>query len=293
MASDIKPGIYPGVPDAEYRAWPYPSQSQLSMFRDPDLCELEVKDRLENPPEQNDGMRLGCDVEAALDGLAIRPNVQCLPDEIKVRRGKAWDEFREAHPGVEWLPKSEYKEVGEYVTQVESIVASIKRHDIAMRLIGGAQRQVSFVWDAKFIGQTGEEVAHRVKGRLDYWRPGVIADLKTTSYGGQRRVGQWAWWHGWDIQAAMYTDAMRELTGQEQSFYFVVVRTARPFVVTIYNGHNSTNAAGEFLQIGRSAYQVFLEQLAECRRTGVWHGYYEPTNPDSRVLDIQMPTYLA
>ena len=284
-------GIYENVPEELYRSWDCPSQSQLSLFRDPDRCELEVQYALDNPPESNDAMRLGTEVENALDGIQVHQNVKCLPDHIKVRRGKAWDEFKEGNPGIDWLPKSEYATFGEHIKQVGDIVASVKRHDLAMKLVDGAKRQVSFVWDAPCPSMSGDIVKHRVKGRLDYLKPGVIADLKTTSFGSQRRVGQWAWAHAWDIQAALYNDAMDDLLGVEHDFYFIVVRTSPPYVVTMYNGWHTTEAAGMFREIGRASYQITLERLAECRRTGEWNGYFAPDNPDSRVLDFQLPNY--
>ncbi len=286
-----EPGIYYDIPDPEYRAWPYPSQSDLSLFRDPDLCELEIQHKLNTPSESNDAMRLGTDVETCLNGDVVGGKVQCLPPEMKVRRGKAWDAWKEGHPGIDWVPMSEYKTHGEYITKVNAIAENVRDNALAMKLIDGAKQQVSFVWDAKFMSVGAEEVTHRVKGRLDYLKPGIISDLKTTSFGGQRRVGSWAWSHAWDVQAAMYTDAITALTGEGHRFYFVAVRTCEPYVVTIYDGHNTTEAAGMFLQIGRASYQIWLERLAECRRDGDWRGYYDPSNDESRVLDFYVPSW--
>ena len=69
------------------------------------------------------------------------------------------------------------------------------------------------------------------------------------------------------------------------------MRSAPPYVVTIYNGHNTTEMDGHYLMIGRNAYQQYLERLTECRRTGIWRGYFNPDNPDRRVLDIYLPAW--
>jgi len=287
--------LYPDIPEAKYRAWPYPSQSQLSWFRDPDLCELDIQYRLEHPTEQTDAMQLGHWIEAAVDGLPFGREVQKLPPEIKARRGAAWQEFSAANPGIEWLPTSEYAKHGERVDLAEACAASVKANPMASALLAGAERQVSFVWDAEFIGATGENVKHRVKGRLDYLKENVdlISDLKSSSRGGQRSVGAQAWGSAWDIQSALYTDAISSLRGKSFGFCFIVVRTSPPFPVSIYNGHNTAEEAGRMLSIGRSWYQRALEQLAACRETGRWRSFVEPFNfsdPES-VLDFQYPPW--
>jgi len=166
-----EPGIYFDIPDADYRAWDCPSQSLLSAFRDPENCELDIYDTMTTASETSDAMQLGLDIEAAIDGKPVRPNVQCLPDEIKQRRGKEWEALKATFPAVEFLPKSEYKSHGEHIAQVMAVANAVKADKKATWLLDGAKRQVSFVWDAKFVGMTGEEVTHRVKGRLDYWKP--------------------------------------------------------------------------------------------------------------------------
>jgi len=290
MSDIIEPGFYADVPDPTYRAWPYPSQSLVSLFRDDSLCEMDVKHYLETGKEQSEAMRFGDMVEAAVDGREVAPEVQQLPAGIKRRSGATWVVLRDENPGITYLPPSEYKKHGDAKAKAIEVAAAVKADKYAMSLVRG-EKQVSFVWDATFTNAGGLKVVHRVKGRLDYLdiERGIIADLKTTSYGGPRRLGYWARDHAWDIQAAMYTDAMASLLGKPMKFYFVVVRTSKPYPVSIYNGHNSTEMAGYLLGEGRFDYQQYLEQLAECKRTGVWRSYRHPSNVDEPILDLQWP----
>lgn len=291
------PGIYFDVPDAEYRAWPYVSQSTLGMFRDPDLCELEIRHRIEHPQEPTESMTLGLTVETALhDPSALGACIKQLPPEIKARRGAAYEALKEQNPGVEFLPRVEYEKRTAMFSQARAMAASIQSHDLAARLMDGARRQAAFVWDAEFVGESGKPVVHRVKGLLDYWNEelGAIADLKCLSAGGQRSVGRHVWQYAYDVQSALYTDAMRSLTKRaDLEFYFIVCRSIPPYVVTLYSGHNTTEMAGHLLAIGRSAYQIYLERLAECNRTGQWNGYTSPDAPGARVLDVQLPPWAA
>lgn len=190
-----EPGIYPGVPDAEYRAWPLPSYSMLALFRDEDNCELDVKWAIEHPREVTEEMELGNMVEAAVeDPDSIGVGVEKLPPEIKVRRGVAWQEFSKEHPGISFLPPAEYAKWEERIVLARDMAAAVHGDELAEKLIVGAERQVSFVCDLTFPGQDGE-VTHRVKGRVDYLHraEGIIADLKTTGMGCPRRIGASAW----------------------------------------------------------------------------------------------------
>lgn len=300
-APGATPGIFYDVPMEVYRAWPYPSQSQLRYWRDEELCELEIKHLLEAPDSQTEAMRLGCFYERAVDGLEISPDVQLLPPEIKARRGAAWEELRDNNPGVTFLPPSEYSTLKEQIEIAQSMAQATHAHPLAEKLLAGAKRQVSFVWDATFVGQSGEMVTHRVKGRLDYWQdkpigkmPKVIVDLKSTSAGGQRSIGRTAWQNGYDIQAALYTDAMRDLLKDpEIGFYFIFCRTKAPYVVSVYNGQNTAEMADQLLMMGRGHYQIALEKLGECRRTGNWRGYVDLAAPDSMVLDMMLPNWAS
>lgn len=287
-----EPGIYEDVPFEDYLEWDCPSQSLLSLFRNRELCELDVLYRIMNPPEQTPQMELGHLLEAAVDEPdSLGVNVQPLPDSVKARRGVAWQHLRDENPGVRFLPKTEWQKHRE---QTETLKAMAKQVNlVAGRLLENAKRQVSFVADLSFTGESGDKVSHRVKGRVDYLdeESGLILDLKSTYAGGQRNVGRTMWDFAYDVQSALYTDALEQLAGRGFGFLFIVCRTSPPYPVTIYDGHNTTEMANQFLDIGRRAYQVHLERLAGCVRENRWRGYFSPAQPDDAILDIELPSW--
>ena len=294
--AEILPGIYLDVPDDEYRAWPYPSYSLLSAFRDEGLCELDVEYRMANPTETTPQMELGTMVEIATHNPdVLMGNVEPLPDDIKQRRGKRWEALQEEYPGIEFLPQYEYQKWLSGVRQAVDMAEAVKAYPLTAKLIEGAQRQVSFIWDATFRGASGAPVTHRVKGRLDYLNTekDIIVDLKTGARGGQRAFGRSLWQYAYDVQSSLYTDAMNSLRGKTHRFYFAVVRSTPPYPVTVYNGHQTTEQQqpDTLLNIGRFAYQQYLEQLSECRSTGYWRGYFAPDAPDGLILDIMLPPW--
>lgn len=287
-----EPGIYDDVPFEEYLQWGYPSQSILSMFRNPDLCELDILYRLLNPPEQTAEMELGHLLEQAVDSPDdIIPGVKPLPPAIRQRRGEAWEELQENHPGVIFLPPSEWAKHIEKLDMLKAMARQVEL--VAGNLLKDTRRQVSFVWDAEFVGEGGEQVTHRVKGRADYVNDArrIILDLKSTSAGGPRAVGRVFYNYAYDIQSALYTDALSALVGVEFGFYFVVCRTSPPYPVTVYDGHNTTQAAGQFLDMGRRSYQVYLERLANCLATDNWRGYYNQYEPTDPIMEIELPSW--
>jgi len=290
-----EPGLYDDVPFEKYLEWDCPSQSLLSLFRNRDLCELDILYRLMHPVEQTPQMELGHLLEAAVDDPdSIGGNIQPLPTEIKARRGAAWEHLRDDNPNITFLPRTEWDK---YWERAESLAAMAKQVNlVAGRLLENVKKQVSFVADLCFTGESGDTVTHRVKGRLDYLdegdsEGGIILDLKSTASGGPRSVGRSMWDFAYDIQSALYTDAMELLLGKKFKFLFVVCRTSPPYPVTVYDGHNTTEMANQFLDIGRSAYQVYLERLAGCVRENRWRGYYSPVAPDDAILDIELPPW--
>jgi len=291
-----EPGLHFDVPFETYLEWDCPSQSVLSLFRNRDLCELDILYRLMNPPEPTQYMELGSLLEAAVDDPdSLGANIRPLPKEIKARRGLAWQTFRDENPGITFLPKTEWEKHNQQAQQLRAMAKQVNA--VAGKLLANAKKQVSFVADLSFTGESGDEATHRVKGRLDYLDEayledcGVILDLKATSYGGQRSVGRSMWGLAYDIQSALYTDAMEVLLGRKLKFLFIVCRTSAPYPVTIYDGHDTTEMANQFLDIGRRAYQVYLERLAGCVREDRWRGYYSPAQPDDAILDIELPSW--
>jgi hypothetical protein len=290
------PGIYYDVPDAEYRAWPYVSQSTLGLFRDPDLCQLEIKDRIEHPRGPTDEMELGTLFERTVNGEDVQGNVKLLPPEIKARRGAAWNALHDDDPSINWLPKSEFDKHMESIVVARAMAEHVHAHPFAGKVIAGATKSVAFVADLTFDGQSGQPVTHRVKGLLDYWNEeyGVIADLKSTVAGGPRSIGRSIHKYAYDIQSAVYTDAMRQLTGRDDiEFVFLFCRTIRPYVVSPYHGHHTASNDGELLAIGRIYYQKCLEEYAECVRSGVWKSYHDsdPDGASRNILTAVMPNY--
>lgn len=95
----------------------------------------------------------------------------------------------------------------------------------------------------------------------------AISDLKTTDDASPEEFIWTARKYGYDLSAAFYVDGVKAVTGVELPFVFIVVEKTAPYGVALYE------APEEMLNSGRAKYKAALAKIAECRRTGIWHGY--------------------
>ena len=94
-----------------------------------------------------------------------------------------------------------------------------------------------------------------------------ILDVKSTLdasiTGFARAIGK----YGYDLQAAYYTDAVKELTGLTLPFYFLASEKNGPHEAAVYK------ASDAMIETGRKKYRAALELLQWCREQGEYPGY--------------------
>jgi hypothetical protein len=138
------------------------------------------------------------------------------------RRGKAYQEWRAASVSADGCECSQSD-----FDKVEKIIASLRRHDAANRLLESASHsQLSVFWT--------DEHGHRRKARAD----GAVGqehwfDLKTTS--SEWRDLKYSFRRfGYDWQAAWYAEAARVAGFSRPDFFpFVCVQTHAPYRVKV------------------------------------------------------------
>lgn len=112
--------------------------------------------------------------------------------------------------------------------------------------------------------------------RPDWWGPGLILDLKTTSDASPaafaRSVVHW----GYHTQAALYVDVITEVGDSmapgpdftsPPEFYWIAVEKTAPFSVAVYHATEAT------LNAGRAALAEARERLSERRKPLEHRGY--------------------
>lgn len=180
-----------------------------------------------------------------------------------IRRGKAWDEFRDEHSAHLILTERD----------MEGILAmqqAVFQHPVAGPLVQGGQPEVSILAPGR-------------KCRVDYLAGGHWVELKSTADADPERFPAHLVRMGWHLQLSWYHDLIRDALGRELPGKLVVVETKAPFDVVVYT------LGQDVLEAGRRAYRRALDLLEEAQRTGRWHGYADDCEVPLRLPPWAIP----
>jgi len=135
---------------------------------------------------------------------------------------------------------------------------------------------------------TDPETGIEVKCRPDWIRVDEevvsIVDLKTACEAGREAFARSIANFGYDVQAALYTDIIRAVTGKKEvAFFFAVVEKDAPHAVAVYR------ASDELVEVGREKYRGALQLLKWCRENQQWPGY----QPRGEIESIDLPPWAA
>jgi hypothetical protein len=158
-----------------------------------------------------------------------------------------------------------------------------KDHDIVLAMREALVRQVGNL----FVGGVAERTyiwrdtrtGVLCKARVDYVRPGLLSDYKTSGSANPRAFRSRVWDNGHHIQAWWYLYAHELLTGESPSWRWIVQSTKAPHLVTAHKPTASLLGWAE--QQGRAA----LQQYAHCLRDGSWPGYGDVVWP------VELPSW--
>lgn len=152
-----------------------------------------------------------------------------------------------------------------------SIGARVHDHAHARRLLTGGRAEVTVRWTDAATGLA-------CKARLDYLRPTMLVDLKSTRDCGPRSFASDAARYLYHGQVAWYLDgaiAARMLPPDAET-WIVAVESEPPHDVACYS------VEGIDLEAGRALYRSLLELYEECTAAKWWPGKV----PDPRPLSL-------
>lgn len=147
-----------------------------------------------------------------------------------------------------------------------------------------SQTQLGIAWEAAVPIRVGGDMAHQQPtlccGRPDAVdsRQRIILDLKRTRDANPRVLDRHIARMGWHIQAAAYTEAMREFT--EHEYRHVIIAVDEHDVVP-------REIAGEYLEAGRRDWHRARIEWAQCLMDQHWPGYVDA------ILPAEMPRWMA
>lgn len=180
------------------------------------------------------------------------------------RRGKAWDQFQEAHPDDEIVTETEWE-------AAQPVIAAVRRHERAMSLLTSGTPKKRIWWNWLGRACSGEP---DVQGQY-------LVDLKTTRCAEPGRFTKQAMWLSYHAQLAWYRNGLL-LSGAEPpaQVYIVAVETSDPFPVTVLRLTERAIEQGERLC------RLWMERLIACEMSGDWPGYVQS------VVDLDVPDEL-
>ena len=181
----------------------------------------------------------------------------------KVRAGKEWQAFKEAHP-FEFLPiDSEFRDA-------MGCAKAVRNDPRAAELLEGCEYQLCVDWDARGL-ECGAGI-HGERGGLDCVHMGkrYVADLKITSSTEPGELARHAFRMYWHAQGVWYLEAAEANWGKEwigADFYLIAVESSRPHNVTCLRLSEASKQAGAKLLT------LWTEQHRQCEASGLWPGY--------------------
>jgi len=183
------------------------------------------------------------------------------------RKGKAWDEFKEANSTKIILNVTEHEAVQGMVNAVNAFDEYPLR---AALDLGEPEKSIFWI---------DEETGVGCRIRVDNLTPFVIFDLKTFNDVRPNSVARQAASMEYDLQAYMYTEGVRAFTGKTLPFYFIFIETGRPHGVWMYK------AGQTLMRNGEIKFRRGLRAFKALQQTGDWHGY------KNAVTELELPRY--
>ena len=183
----------------------------------------------------------------------------------KTRRGKDWDAFCEEHAGCEIIKADERE-------KILNIAEAIWNHPVAGAIFAEGEAERSIAW-------TDPRTGLACKGRLDWWNPYVLADLKSGPVNARvfAMLAAKLYYH---VQLSWYSDGLAIETGYRPPVKLVVAEPEPPHAVGVFS------LGTDEIAIGREVYEEWLDRVIECERAGAWPGPYPNEEP------LELPRYV-
>jgi len=147
------------------------------------------------------------------------------------------------------------------LAKIKEIAKAVREHRVAGALLRGGRSEEAVTW-------TDEVTGLACKGRLDYIRPDVVIDLKTTRDPSPSRFEKSAHSYGYAAQLAFYHDGAvqrRLIDGKTRPYVIAVQSNGAPDVACF-------QLKQETLDAGRALYRSLLRKLVQCTEANYWPG---------------------
>ncbi|MCP4540135.1 MAG: hypothetical protein GY832_23605 [Chloroflexi bacterium] len=286
---DPKPGVYRGVPWGEYASWDCFSKSMVGAA----LKSGAHLDHYIHRPRTSGAMALGSLVDCLVlepelydERYIIQPDTYTStkttgrsPNKVTTEVEKPWN----LNSKVCRALAEEIAATGKAIVtnadleKATAIRTALMNNAEAALAITDSEKQVSFVW-------VDEKTGIKCKGRADLVNSDTIDDLKTARDASPedfcRAIGKFLY----HVQAAAYTEAWGQLTGEDKAFRFIVAETGDIPAVALYELDSVSIIAGGLM------FRRALVNVARWLDRGVegYSPWFEPIEAPRWMVDREI-----
>jgi hypothetical protein len=291
MAAPTENGIYCDVTEADYASWPHLRRSHLVKGFESMKKLRAAWDGVSDP--QTEAQRFGVAFHARiLQPRLYESTYAAMPGFAQDEPGryknyKASKEYKlkaaafgAAHEGKDILAHED-------AAAIERMADAVHANPIAKLLKSGGGVECAITWEAEGVPlKIRTDLLVGAVGQNQRDRP-VIIDLKKEG----RSAAPWSfrsalWRYRYDVQAAMAIDAVKDTTGKDADFMFVVVEDSAPHEVVVYQPGAAT------IDGARREYHSILQRIKWCEAHGIWPGLgYDYELEDYQVQPIDVPQW--
>jgi exodeoxyribonuclease VIII len=268
---EIKPGVYYGVPFAEYLQWDAVSNSRLGLAA---RSAAHFKQGFSD--DTSPALRLGslthCGVVEPLqlsNRYVVEPNFAGMPENVDAKGNRSYShattfvkearkQFAAANGRKQIVTQAEYD-------KVVGIATSVAKESKVRELMSFGDAEVSLAWIDEATGLA-------CKCRIDWLtvttRHAIIVDLKTCR--DPLRFESAIADYGYHRQMAFYRRGLWAVLGKDADAWLIAVETESPFC------SRTAKVSHDALHRGDEEISELLGLIAECRALDAWPGYLSP-----------------
>lgn len=193
--------------------------------------------------------------------FAIIPQV-----DKRTKAGKAiWAEFKEQHPGKEYISQEDYDDI-------RRMRDAVMRHPQANQLLSGGEAERSVVWM-----EENTDIPIACRARCDYIKGNILIDLKTCLSAQPEEFTRDLIRMKYPIQEAHYRQGFSECS----AFAFIAVEKGDFNTVEVYDLDDIFDECGYLM------WQEALEKWAKCVKDDHWPTYR------GGITTLDCPPYFA
>lgn len=263
--ADWRPRIISRVPAEEYHSSPGVSITRLKELK---RSPLHYQYRLTNP-KLTAPLALGSAAHCA----TLEPERFGRQFAVWSRRGEAgtlcprkgqyWDAFRAGNPGKTIITEDE-------CTAALALAQAVRGDPCAARYLESGEPEVTMHWWLTSESLSRAPVSLQCRGRAD-WLTNIdgepyLVGLKSARDCRPFIFGNQAAKLGYHLQWAFYLDGYRSITGKTPHLKEIVVESAAPHDVVVYD------ITEDIILQGRAEYEGLLRQLIDCEKRNEWLG---------------------